>query len=205
MRTLLHYLVGLAVFLGVFVLNGLIYMTVIVRLKVSEATRKALAGIVLACIVAMVWAVGRRISRQRAAQRRASFLSGRLGLSSEDYLGQLGVQDERGRRVACAIRAAAASEYGVAPEMLHPSDELAALDDALTSSIALSFDAARNAIKAELGTEYDWWFEQGETMEGRGLLEVRTFGEFVQFYLRNLGRLAAPRQGAVPAMNKSPQ
>jgi len=197
MRSLLHYLASLAVFLGVFLLNSLIYITVIARLNVSETTRKVLAGIVLVSIVATVWVVGSRISRRKAAQRRTAFLSERVGLSDVDFLRELGVQDERERRIARAIRNTAAREYRVPAEMLHASDELAALDYALTSAITLSFDPVRNAIRTELGSEYDWWFEQSETMEGRGLLDVRTFGEFVQFYLKNLDRLTAPKRDAV--------
>ena len=197
MRSVLHHITAIAIFFGVILLNALIYQTVLVRLSVSKPVRHMLVGLVLVSIIVVVWVLARRIGRRSAAQRRAAFLSVRLPLSNEDFFRELKLEDERERRVARVIRAAVAREYRVPAEMLHPSDDLYALDFELTSSIVLSFEPVRNAIKAELGSEYDWWFENTETTEGRGLLEVRTFGEFVQFYLKNLDRLTAPKQGAV--------
>ena len=196
MRSSFRQITGVAVFFGVLLLNGLIYTTIIAPLNVSQGTRRAMGGVVLVCMLAMVWQVGRKIVKRRAAERRATFLSGRAALCDEEFLREMGLEDERERRVARVIRNAAAGAYGVPPEMLQPSDVLGSLDEALTSSIVLSLEPVRDAIKAEMRSDYDWWFEQGETMDGRGLIDVSTFGEFVQFYLKNLDRLTASKAAA---------
>jgi hypothetical protein len=196
MRILLHLIIGFSILMGVILLNALIATQVTARLGVGDTVRTIINAIVLLSLFAMVIIVWDKIEKRRAARRRVEFLSRRLPLSNDDYFHELEVEDERGRRVARALRDAIAREIKLPPEMIRPSDALDTLMEDITHGVPLPLEPAREAIKAELKSDYDWLFENAETMERRGLFEVATFREFVEFYLKNLDHLIAPPETA---------
>ena len=80
--------------------------------------------------------------------------------------------------------------------MLRPSDDLYTLVFELQYTWPDWLAAARTAVKVEMASQYDSWYEFAQSSEGTGPLDARTFRDFLEFYIKHLNRLTHPgKQG----------
>src|SRR5687768_4907748 len=105
-------------------------------------------GIMVGFVAVVSW-----FGKRKAARQRAEFVAAASPLADQDFVREMGVEDERLARVAVAIRRAVARDVGMPAELIRPGDDLFVLLCELTSGDFL--ENTRNAVRGEVGREYD--------------------------------------------------